>query len=204
MPTGYTAIIEDKPETTFREFALRCARGMGACISMREDSLDAPPPHFVEPDHYHEQKQLEAEKELQILQHLSAAEVEIRCVEYNRWHAEQSAACEKSCNEQRELYLSMLRQVDAWQPPSPDHENFKKFMHDQLVCGGGLDYDRIGKPFVVLEPQQWLAEQTEHKTWEVDYHQKAWEEEQARVADRTRWLQLLWASLGELDEGSKK
>ena len=43
MPTGYTAIIEDKPGLTLREFALRCARGMGACIMQRDDNMDEPP-----------------------------------------------------------------------------------------------------------------------------------------------------------------
>ena len=32
----------------------------------------------------------------------------------------------------RERYETMLAEVEAWQPPTPDHEELKRFMADQL------------------------------------------------------------------------
>ena len=52
MPTGYTAIIEEKPDLTFREFALKCARGMGACIMQRDEGMDSLP-RVDPPSDYH-------------------------------------------------------------------------------------------------------------------------------------------------------
>jgi hypothetical protein len=43
MPTGYTAMIEEREDVTFREFALTCARAFGACIMQRDNSLAEPP-----------------------------------------------------------------------------------------------------------------------------------------------------------------
>lgn len=43
MPTGYTAIIEERADLSFRDFALRCARGMCACVMQRDDPMDELP-----------------------------------------------------------------------------------------------------------------------------------------------------------------
>lgn len=40
MPTGYTSIIDDNENVTFKEYALRCARGFGALMHLRDESLD--------------------------------------------------------------------------------------------------------------------------------------------------------------------
>ena len=53
MPTGYTAIIDDNPKVSFSDFVLRCARGMGACITMREEPNDTPIPERFEPSDYY-------------------------------------------------------------------------------------------------------------------------------------------------------
>ena len=70
MPTGYTSIIEDKPGLTLREFALRCARGMGACIMQRDDDMDEPP-KAPEPSDYHLEAGKAAESRLRELRGLS-------------------------------------------------------------------------------------------------------------------------------------
>lgn len=50
MPTGYTSVLFDKPETTFSEFASRCARAFGACMAMRDESLAVALPDEVKPE----------------------------------------------------------------------------------------------------------------------------------------------------------
>jgi hypothetical protein len=73
MPTGYTCIIEDKPDVTFAEYVWRCARAFGALLSMREDSLDAPIPDELkseDTDYYktaYEKAKQETVKELDSL-----------------------------------------------------------------------------------------------------------------------------------------
>ena len=45
MPTGYTSkIYEGKENVTGKSFIMDCARGFGACISMRDESSDTPIP----------------------------------------------------------------------------------------------------------------------------------------------------------------
>lgn len=63
MPTGYTEIIERKPDLTLREFVLRCARAMGACVMQRDEGLDSPP-RIDPPDTHYEDERRKAQARL--------------------------------------------------------------------------------------------------------------------------------------------
>lgn len=58
MPTGYTEAVQSGEVTEFRDFALRCARAMGALIMMRDDPMDAPIPDEFKPSDWN-RKQLD-------------------------------------------------------------------------------------------------------------------------------------------------
>jgi hypothetical protein len=195
MPTGYTSIIDDKPETTFRQFVLRCTRAMGACIHMREDPLDAPLPQVIKPDPYHETKWHEAEDNLQKLKRLTAAEIEIEYAEYNQKQAkhDEEYRTKEAAIEQR--YREMLAQVEAWTPPSPEHVRFKEFMIEQLNTGGMLNcrYERL--KFEPKTPEQWIASEIELANHNIQYHKVHCEKDQANAKMATEWLQQLYASL---------
>ncbi|MBS3155164.1 hypothetical protein J4404_01555, partial [Candidatus Woesearchaeota archaeon] len=75
MPTGYTYIIGEK-DITFKEFALRCARGFGALVEMRDDSLEARIPNKFYPCSYHKEQIGEAQKQLDRVQNMSLKEVQ--------------------------------------------------------------------------------------------------------------------------------
>ncbi len=47
MPTGYTHLIEEG--CNLEEFVWACARAFGACVMMRDDSVDKPVPEKFEP-----------------------------------------------------------------------------------------------------------------------------------------------------------
>src|SRR5271168_1391855 len=47
MPTGYTEAIKDG--ISFQEFAMRCVRAMGVCITLRDEPSGAPIPERFEP-----------------------------------------------------------------------------------------------------------------------------------------------------------
>lgn len=40
MPTGYTCKVQDGEITELKDFLLQCARGFGAMIHMRDDSMN--------------------------------------------------------------------------------------------------------------------------------------------------------------------
>jgi hypothetical protein len=67
MTTGYTSIIEERDHVTFPEFAMRCARAMMPCISLREEPLDAPIPEKLVPSMHCADRVLELEQKLESL-----------------------------------------------------------------------------------------------------------------------------------------
>lgn len=85
MPTGFTAIIEEKEDLTFEEFALRCARGMGALIMMRDDPMSAEVPDHFPLDDYHGRSLEDQAKKLLELRAMTREDIERR-VETKAWY----------------------------------------------------------------------------------------------------------------------
>ena len=54
MTTGYTDAVGKGEITEFKDYALLCARAFGACVSMRDEPLDAEIPEEFKPNDYHE------------------------------------------------------------------------------------------------------------------------------------------------------
>lgn len=119
MPTGYTASIKDG--ITFEEFALDCARAFGACITMRDDSMSKPIPDSFEPSDYHKKALAQEKSNLTRLNSMTIAEAEVVAkAEYDR----EIKRIKKSLRESKDLmakYSDMMRQVEAWQPPTSEH-----------------------------------------------------------------------------------
>ena len=198
MPTGFTCIIDDKPETTFREFALRCVRGMSVCMRMRDESIDAAAPQTIEPETWHLDKLTEAQdKFARLLEHTTGADKKRQCTETNQRRQKEYIEYTAKDNAVRERYLAMLSKVKEWVPPTPEHQNFQKFMAEQLVSGGGLDYEYSTPVPKMLTPEEWFAEELAQAEHDIEYHEEHWCKEQDNCAVATAWLQALYASLPE-------
>lgn len=200
MPTGYTADIYEGKPVTFEQFALGCARGMGALISMRDAGPDAVIPEVFEPDGFYTK---------------ALAEAEARLAEYTSWtgddwrrdrqkaHDDAVAAWQEARTKRKALrsrYSAMLAQVEAWDPPTEEHEGLRNLMISQLResirwdCGAS---DEEGLPMPTLGP--WIEHKTrtmEHAHRQVDYYRQQVEDEQERAAARTAWVRSLRESLG--------
>ncbi|OIN06131.1 hypothetical protein BFS86_19705 [Shewanella algae] len=191
MPTGYTAVVGDGKITTLREFALICARGMGACIMMRDEPWDAPIPERFEPQtKYHDDKLEEAKAVLETLPKLSEAECESRAVEEYK----STMASDAKYRAERELrnsrYRSMLDAVSSWHT---DAEGIKEFMVEQLNISIERDYP--SKSPVKLTGAEWREDRLKQAHHDVAYHERARGEEIWRTQERNRWLSDLRSSL---------
>jgi hypothetical protein len=198
MPTGYTEIISTKPEVTFEEFALRCARAFGALIMLRDESIDASLPQKIEATDYHLRKGAEAEKWLATVREMSPDECERQAarqfekadVDWRKSEAERKALGER--------YRAMIAKVMAWNPPTPDHQGLKQFMLQQLR--ESLEWD--AKSYPELRPKRlsgadWLSEEMAKARRDIAYHAEEYQSEVKRAADRNEWLQKLRQSLVE-------
>lgn len=76
MPTGYTADVASGKITSLRDFALICARGMGALVMMRDEPFDAPIPERFEPSVFYKKHLDEAKQELAALRAMTAEDAD--------------------------------------------------------------------------------------------------------------------------------
>lgn len=196
MPTGYTADVMNGKITDFTKFAMQCARGFGALITMRDDPWDAPVPEKFEPHDYNLKRLEEAKERLRQLQTMSpeameaecAAEYEKRMGDRERYKAEQRA--------ENDRLDAMQAHVLAWEPPSANHTEMKSFMLDQIrMSRNSIDtldkYDPIEK----LSPKDWYNKQIESAHRDIGYNAAEYAKEVERAEGRTLWVKQLRDSL---------
>jgi hypothetical protein len=197
MPTGYTAAVQSGEITEFRDFALRCARAFGACIMLRDESLDAPIPERGEPDtRYHDEALATATKRLAELRAMGPGEAERAATA--AYQDLVSAYKDRLAQrlEYRRRYEAMLSLVREWEPPSDDHHELKKFMVEQLTTSICHDTDgSYDLPPEAMTAQDWLREELRKIEWQVNYHTEKRGEEIARTARRNQWTATLRHSL---------
>jgi len=197
MPTGYTAKIKDG--ISFQQFAMSCARAFGACVMMRDESADKPIPEKFKPSITYDKKELnEAYKELDRIDNLNVDEGEKEAtIEFNKEVQRQ----DKAIKEDRILmnkYRDMLREVKQWQPPTPDHIEFKEFMISQIedsIKHDGMEDYYIENPIKKLTGEEWLARKRKNALRNIDYHTKEYKAEIKRTDQRNKWIKDLRDSL---------
>jgi len=194
MPTGYTAIIEDDPDVTLRQYILRCARAMGPLIHMRDDSLDADL-RMPEVHDYHEKALRDAENEYERLSHMTEEEADDAAqAEYDQRYRE-AADSNSDVDTLRRRYMAMREQVGAWEPPSLEHLPLKSFMLEQIdLCKS--DYSREYTLSAERKTRtQWLDEAKARVVDAMARHREAHEKEVKRVEERRKWIEQLLESL---------
>lgn len=193
MPTGYTEIVERKPDLTFQEFALRCARAFGALITLREDSLDAPVPEKFTPSDYYEEQITEAKAALAKAEALTDDDADRAAIAQHESETRRVREYLIAEETKSALYARMLAMVKAWSPPTEDHEGLKRFMIEQIE---------------ISKPSSWRPEApavftgAEFRTREADAAradlaraERSWAEECARTDERNAWIDALRKSL---------
>jgi hypothetical protein len=196
MPTGYTAGVADGKVTTFKEFALECARNFGALIMMQDDPLGTPIPEF-EPSDYHSNALRDARNELDRLSQMTDAEVKAACLDEYTKELAYWEKCQAENAVKRQRYLSMLKKVESWTPPTSDHDGMKNFMLQQLT--DSMKWDCPDKPILPKPsmelPSKWKAAKIAAAEHSIDYHTKNHAEEVLRTNERNDWVKALKESL---------
>ena len=199
MPTGYTEDLYMGKEVTFEQFAMKCARAFGALITMREEPLDAPIPEEFEPDNYHLEELEKARQRLAEVESWSEEQAELEAEKaYQEAVRKRNGTIAKNARI-RERYEKMLAQVRTWIPPTPDHEELKRFMVEQLQKSIEYDCSYVPDEPKRLSGAEYKQQQIAEARWEVEYHTKEYEEEVKRVQKRNEWLRALRESLRQHD-----
>ncbi|WP_416065387.1 hypothetical protein ACK9YZ_01165 [Rhizobium sp. ZK1] len=195
MPTGFTADVVSGEITTLRQFALRCARGMGATIMMRDEPWDAPIPERFEPStSYHEENLAKAKETLAEIERLSSEDCNARA---EQDYADRLASHQKYEDErgaENDRLKSMLEKVSAWHTEA---EGIKEFMSDQLRISMS---DYVSPPPQKMTGEEWLTATRREALRSISYHEKNIADEIHRTEMRNQWLADLRRSLEGVDD----
>lgn len=200
MPTGYTQIINEKPDTTFGQFALRCARAMGALVMMRDEPTDTAIPEDVSySSGYHAKAIQQAADDLVKYNAMDEEDCELAAEkEYKLGlRAYREALLEKQT--QARNYGAMLGQVLAWKPPTAEHKGMKEFMEKQLRESIEFDCYTPTKP-VKLTGAEWKQAKIDAAIHSLDYSTKSQREEDERNKSRNEWVKALRENLSDILE----
>lgn len=198
MPTGYTAAIADG--ITFQQYALTCARAFGALIEMRDEPMDAAIPDEFKPSTYHAEAVAVATAQLAKVKDMTPEQARL---EADREFAAACAAYDKRIADRdalRTKYNDMLAKVQAWQAPTPEHAEYKKFMADQIQQSIDFDCsDSYDSAPECKSTDGWIAIAQAQAERDIRYHTEKHAEEVARAASRTAWVKALRDSLKKVD-----
>ncbi len=194
MPTGYTHKIDDDPNFTFEQFAMGCARAMGACVDMRDEPGSAEIPKAFEVPAWYASGVRQAEAHLREVEGMTVQDA-------TKASAGEHFAAHEGWERRRrdrlatlERYRSMAILVEAWKVPTPDHEGLKRFMLEQLnLCLGPLRYE--SEEPKVVPPGLWLVRKRKAAGRAVVSAKESLERMTELVAGRNKWIADLRASL---------
>jgi hypothetical protein len=193
MPTGYTYLVCDGKITEFPDFALSCARAFGALIHMRDEPSSAPIPDEIKPSTYHADKLPLLQAQLVGLHDMSDHDATMGAARDYDAKVESRVKSDRERNLRNDRIKAMLAKVEAWQPPTADHEGMKEFMLEQLTILIDRPYEQ--EPLILQSGSEWRAAQIASVKREIEYHTHEDSKERARASDRTQWLKTLRTSL---------
>lgn len=150
MPSNYTSKLYNNEQTNLKDYALNCARSFGVFAEYRDQELPDSPIEIKVDQYYYDQ--VERDKEVsEYLKEATAEELTSYIIKKRVENAENKLNSSKEKNSIRERYLKMLEEVEAWEPPSDKHIEFKNFMNEQLEnsiefdCHEFIDLDELKK-----------------------------------------------------------
>lgn len=198
MPTGYTYYVQEGKVEGFRDFALICSRAFGACITLRDEPLSTDIPDIGdEPSiEHHKDGHKEAVNELaRFTEHSEEKLKELWEKEHKKDISSHKEMLETKAI-YRKRYESMLEKVRAWDPPTSEHVNFKKFMEDQLIDSIKFDCDISYNLKPEIRPfEQWKKEKIKDLNRDIEYHKKEIERITELHKQKKNWINSLVASL---------
>lgn len=137
--TGYVYGLVDN-DLTFKQFASSCAYAFGALANYRDSNVDRTTlPDDVDKalkdnsmeTYYEDQLKRSTEKYNNLKAFTKKQREEYGKNKRNERLKYAKEGLEKALKEKK-IVQDMLKKVEAWEPPTPNHVNYKKFMIDQL------------------------------------------------------------------------
>ena len=194
MPTGLTADIYDGKDTSFRNYALVCARQMGFLARMRDSAHDAKIPESFPHDDYHDKALVDAEAGLANFLALTDAELKELYVEEDKRRREANHESLKKAMGVKDRYEAMLNQVYLWECPR-EIIALKNLMISQLE--NSIDFDSKAYTRKAQTYDEWYESKKESFLRDVKYHTENAQKTLEREESVNEALRLFLDSLPE-------
>jgi hypothetical protein len=207
MPSGLTDKIGKG--ATFAEFALGCARQMGALIHMRDDASDAKIT-LPESSEYYQEELENVRLKLQELQKINMEGFKKQLVEERKSARESVEQAINDKNKLRGQYMQMLMEVKAWRPPTTEHNEFKNMMIQQITdsisfdCDTTYEQERLEVFNESVNVAEAFNKQIENLQEDEKYFLGKLNQESSTNSDRAKWVKDLVFSLRMTPEEKKK
>jgi hypothetical protein len=186
MPTGYTAVLDEKEEVSLKEFVYICSHA----FIYDSSGIDLPKESEYS-DHY-TQKIKEILDELERIDHLSNSEAKDEEIKEREKREEEIKKYISDKKYLRRKYESMLHKVNAWIPPSNEHNGLKKFMMEQLNKSIEFDCDYSHyKPLQIISGKDWLIKKRTDLQKSLKYYSESSMRESEVITQRNNWIRRL-------------
>lgn len=200
MPSGYTAkIYEGKPQTT-KEFLTHIARGMGAYIMQRDESMDEPPKARQVPPWYQEW----VDESVERIRELTSMSDEGKQAAFENAKAEAQKSYEDSVVQYEAMkarYDDAIAKVEAldWPTDEPGvvgefFTGYKKFVMEQLNESREFDCHEPKMYFDYQNADEWYQKQLyqEQSSYERRLTSKKEEEDRATKQNAVHNALMAW------------
>lgn len=191
MPTGYTAGIEDGSIPDFKTYALQCMRAFGVCANLRDEPLSSEIPE-VEVSPYHKNALEKSIKDLEAFNNLTDEEL---LVEFNKYCELEKQFYIEELDRNKKIkdrYAAFLADAKKFVPPTADHENYKKFMIDQIVSSMTYItddyYERRLNDIETLNYDDWKNAKYQTILNSIEYHSKKLQEDIDKTEKANEWI----------------
>lgn len=202
MPTGYTSYIKDGKITSGKEFLKLCTRAFGIAVDLKDESLDVPTPNHFEPHPYYEKAYKDSLVSREKAYSMTLEEVKEDIIsKYNDNKGRAEKILEEYKDEDKK-YLKVREEVEKWIPPTPEHENLKKFCLEQIDVSLNTDLyewceEDINKELDTSDDtvRKYIDNLKDYADEKLKRAYKNWQEELRRVEEKNLWMKQFLDSL---------
>lgn len=206
MPTGYTAYIEDGDITTGKDFLKLCTRAFGVAIDQKDDPLSVPTKTKFKPSQHYIDAYNRACDALRDAKSISFNEAKLRLSARHHKKVEDCKKCVEKYSDLRNKYLKVRREVEAWTPPTPEHDGLKKFALEQIdMCIPSEEsiHEFINKskePLYLSNETitEFIEDNIAQCKSNVAYYKKSMNAEYERVHEKQEWMDKFLKSLDKI------
>lgn len=205
MPTRYTSYIKDGKITSGKEFLKLCTRAFGVAIDLKDESLDVPTPNHFEPHSYYEKAYKDSLVSREKAYSMTLEEIKEDIIsKYNDNKGRAEKILEEYKDEDKKD-LKVREEVEKWTPPTPEHENLKKFCLEQIDmslnttlyewCEKDINKELDTSNDTIKKYIDILRDNADEK---LKRAYKNWQEELRRAEEKNLWMKQFLDSLDDM------